>query len=259
MPVGKTFSPQEERYPGHIFILPREETPNSDAKDRGYVLLNRVTPPDVGSLVYRSSSPYESTRGAPFHPVRNTPAIAGRRAPLAKAEPELSYIYASRLLPWRSDRLATSIDVATRHLAGIRARTKEALGIGDGIYDPAARPETHRGKLARLTPAASELLRFRWGVVLTSHAYSRENRWQVLLPVFGPASRPHLHDHRIDSARPWIHAINAQWNAAVLSVTLIVSVSQLDEQIDQILDTTIDEADLHEAERLMSIRLGLPA
>jgi hypothetical protein len=111
-----------------------------------------------------------------------------------RAEPATSYVYPSRLLFWRSERLLTSADVLTLAMRAIRERLKVAMGIGTGIHDSSGSSETHRGKLLRMSDAGVALFGFRWAFVLTEHAYSLQERWQIVAPIFGPAAAVQQHD-----------------------------------------------------------------
>jgi hypothetical protein len=260
------FDARSDRPAGHVFILPHDRVPSSDAKDRGYVLLNRCAPPELGTLAYRSSKSTERDQfGAPAASLAAVPSVlsVGRRRHGDRGSARDSLLYPTRLVSWPSDDLVRSSQTVVTLLRSIRQTTSIALGMGTGTHVSAGLG--HRGKLLRLSHGGSEVLPFRWGVILTEPQYSVEQRWQVLVPIFRRVHTPLPSDVRIgdqaDGERPapkWLSAINPEWGGAVLSCGLICSVSHLDDYVDRIDVATVDQDTLAALEAELAIRFNLP-
>lgn len=262
------FDARSDRPAGHVFILPPDRVPSSDAKDRGYVLLNRCAPPAPGTLAYRSSKPTERDQfGAPAVSLPASASVAPtfRRYGDRGAQPtgNDSLLYPTRLVSWPSADLVRSSQTVTTLLRSIRQTTSIALGMGTGTHVSAGLG--HRGKLLRLSDRGNRVLPFRWGVILTEARYSAEQRWQVVAPVFRSVHKPLPNDVRVgDQADPespapkWLSVINPAWGGAVLSGALICSVSHLDGHVDRIDAVTVDGATLTALEAELAIRFNLP-
>lgn len=261
------FDECSDRPAGHVFTLPHHRVPSSDAKDRGYVLLNRCAPPEVATLAFRSSKPTERDQfGAPavvLDTPSASPAVHSYARRNARGAVDHSLMYPTRLVSWPSLDLVRSAQRVTTLLKSIRQTTATALGLGTGTNLTAG--YGHRGKLVRLSDKGIGLLPFRWGVILTEPKYSAELRWQVIIPIFRDASKPLQYDVVIGdpdasgSAPPgWLAAINPAWTGAVLSCALVCSISHLDGHVDRIDAATVDDATLVAIERELTKRFSLP-
>lgn len=179
------FPEDTPRPAGHVFILPHNRIHSSDRKDRGYVLLNRCTPPENATLAYRSRQITETVRyHAPSLPINGITSVApaargyaGRKMPQLAA----SYVYPGRLLFWDSARLERS-DGTVPMTKSLRDILAASLGLRGTTAD--TRAVGNRGKLLRTSDATYRALGFRWGIILTGDRYSAEERWQVVAPVF---------------------------------------------------------------------------
>jgi hypothetical protein len=263
------FDARSDRPVGHVFILPHDRVPSSDAKDRGYVLLNRCAPPEVATLAFRSSKSTERDQfGAPAASLAAAPSVlpvvrlrrGGADDRVAESD---SLLYPTRLVSWPSADLVRSSQTVTTLLRTIRQTTWIALGMRTGTHVSAGLG--HRGKLLRLSDRGNRVLPFRWGVILTDPQYSAEQRWQVVVPIFRSVSTPLPNDVRIgdqadrESPAPrWLSAINPGWGGAVLSCALICSVSHLDGHVDRLDAATIDQDMLAAVEAQLAIRFNLP-
>jgi hypothetical protein len=254
------FSLDSARPVGHVFILPHREVPSSDQKDRGYVLLNRCTPPSQATLAYRSSQHTEAANHSPVLPVgEQAPSPWNRQhARRGGSTAPRSYVYPTRLVYWDSSRLAQSGDVV-KNTKGLRTAIAQSLGLVPAA--DAALGELpvsgYRGRLLRLSDAGTRRLAFRWGVILTAARYSMERRWQVVVPIFAPGRALAPHDVQLGSKSPWLAAINPAWTDAILSCTLVCSVSHLDGQVDTILTESVDDPTLQATEQMLRARFGL--
>jgi hypothetical protein len=260
------FDARSDRPAGHVFILPHDRVPSTDAKDRGYVLLNRCAPPTPGTLAYRSSKPMERDQfGAPAASLAAAPSVlpVTRRRHGDRASGSDSLLYPTRLVSWPSADLVRSSQTVTTLLRSIRQTTSLALGMGTGTHTSTRLG--HRGKLLRLSDGGSRILPFRWGVILTEPKYSAEERWQVVVPIFRRVHTPLPNDVRIGDqadreppAPKWLSAINPAWGGAVLSCALICSVSHLDGHVDRIDAATVDADTLTALEAEFARRFNLP-
>lgn len=127
------FPEDAPRPAGHVFILPHTQVHSSDKKDRGYVLLNRCTPPANATLAYRSRQITETARyhapslriGGNTSVAPATRGYAGRKMPQEAA----SYVYPGRLLFWNSTRLVRS-DSTIPVTKSLRDVLATSLGLG---------------------------------------------------------------------------------------------------------------------------------
>lgn len=250
------FPEDTPRPAGHVFILPHNRVHSSDKKDRGYVLLNRCTPPANATLAYRSRQVTEAVRyHAPSLPVGGSTSVApatrgyaGRKMPQSPA----SYVYPGRLLFWDSARLERSDGTVP-----VTKALRDVLAASLGLRGTEA--AGNRGKLLRTSDATYGALGFRWGIVLTGNRYSAEERWQVVAPVFRDNRIPLDHDVVVADAKEWISAINPAWKGACVAGTLVCSVSHMDGHVEAILDKWVDPATLSELESRLRARFGLVA
>lgn len=262
------FDDRSDRPAGHVFILPHHRVPSSDAKDRGYVLLNRSAPPAPATLAFRSSKPTERDQfGAPaadLGPVTVSPAARsyGRRS--VRGAGASSLVYPTRLVSWPSIDLVRSVQTVTTLLKSIRQTTATALGMGTGTHVAAG--HGYRGRLLRLSDSGNKVLPFRWGVILTEHRYSAQQRWQIVVPIFRSARKPLPNDVLLgDQCSPatappeWVAAINPTWSGAALACSLVCSVSHLDGHVERIDSTTVDGDTLAGLEAALMTRFALSA
>jgi hypothetical protein len=152
------FDERSDRPAGHVFTLPYHRVPSSDAKDRGYVLLNRCAPPEIATLAFRSSKPTERDQfGAPAV-VLDTPSVSpavhsyARRN--AKGAVGHSIMYPTRLVSWPSSELERSLSdgyyASQEHPADDCRRTWDGNGHAPGLRvrtsgeAPAADRQGHR-------------------------------------------------------------------------------------------------------------------
>ncbi|HEX6749167.1 MAG TPA: hypothetical protein VF092_17860 [Longimicrobium sp.] len=173
MRPGSIFSEMQTRPAGHIFFIPGVERPGDDLKNRPHFLVNRCDPtadPHVlGTLAHMSTKATELTvYGCAGY------VLQDRSQPRDHA----SYVITSRLVPQLAGLLKTSQFSCTDHVRSVRGSVLQAVGIGEGIAEPG--DGSVRGRLARVVDHEAG---FRFGVVLTSHGYSRQRRFQVVVPV----------------------------------------------------------------------------
>jgi hypothetical protein len=109
----------------------------------------------------------------------------------------------------------------------------------------------------RLQHDAANALRTRYAVLLTEHEYSRQGRYQVLLPILG-ADRvpPAAHDLRVPP-KQWMRVFNDPPPGVVFPVDLLQSVW---EPADITADTheVVDESTMREIEAEICSRFDLP-
>jgi len=231
MKHGLSFDSHQPRPAGHIFLLPSQHVYSSDRKNRGYILLRSCTPPEDGTLAYRSRQTTEATvYKAACYPPPPAPPRPGRRE---RPSPEVSYYYPSRLLYWRARELTRSMGADTAAVLGVRHALRSALGIGEGISEL-------RGHIARMTTATLRTLGFRWAVVLTHPDYAAAHRWQTVVPIFGNQRGAGPDDLSSAEGAGWVSVLNAAWTGAVMAIPLTCSVSELDGHVEAILPTTVD-------------------
>jgi hypothetical protein len=77
--------------------------------------------------------------------------------------------------------LPHSIASYTASVGAVQRVTAAALGFGTGAAGPG--DASARGRLAMLSQDVADAFGFKYALILTQHAYSRQRRWQLVVPV----------------------------------------------------------------------------
>lgn len=172
MNPGSAFSGSDTRPAGHIFLIPPDARPGDDPKTRPHFLVNRCDPREdphgLGTLAHMSTKATEIVAyGSPGHRLASVQPASGD-----------SVVVASRLLPQRLDVLVRSMYSAVGDVRSVRRSVLQAIGLGEGLAEPES--GSVRGRLVRIVEPG---LGFSFGFVLTSHRYSAQRRYQVVVPL----------------------------------------------------------------------------
>lgn len=160
--------------PGEVWFLPPEAEEGGDPKDRRHVLLAAHDDGDDGGIfAYASTQPTETRFGAAHllvDPARSrSPRVGFTR---------LSYVYPARLVPAAEEDLVRMTGRLDAEMSHLRAALRRALGLASTAT------EAHwRGRVVRIAGVRAELIDYRYGVVVTEPAYSRHERYQIIVPI----------------------------------------------------------------------------
>jgi hypothetical protein len=261
MRPGARFAPGAVRPAGHIFYLAPEERPTDDPKTRPHFLVNRcdvaADPAVMATLAHMTTKPTEhAAYGCSVHEIEDP----------VRVRHGVVYVLGARLVPCDPDWLTVSGRSAVREVRPVREMVLEAIGLGEGVADSASK--SVRGRLVRIHDSRLDI---RHGCVLTSHAYSANRRYQIIVPVFdrilhGPEGPEPLEPTRWDvipQRKPWWHALPLE--EPVFDTAGLISLSELwrrdrdprrwlKPQIE-IIDALIDDATLAAVEEKIVERL----
>ena len=164
---------------GHVFWLPKGTTWLNREKGRPFALATSCSATSSGTLVYGSTRETERKAGAAC--VEVTPVTAGVNANGLEAR---TFFYPGVMLRAEYADLPAHAGVLGKALRDFRSAVKAALGIGSGSCLRADAPAgSRRGRIVVLEASFARLLRTRFAVLLTEHAYSREKNYHLLVPI----------------------------------------------------------------------------
>ncbi|HKO23359.1 MAG TPA: hypothetical protein VJY65_01320 [Chloroflexota bacterium] len=110
-------------------------------------------------------------------------------------------------------------------LADFKHALKRALGIGTGnCLRPGAPSGSVRGRIVRLERDIANDLRSMFAVLLTEHAYSREKRYQALIPILRGDLLPPSQTGLVVEQQEWSRVFRNPATCMVLPVQLVQSV-----------------------------------
>lgn len=166
---------------GNLYILPAEEDPGGDPKDRAHLVVSLVDPlSDLITLAYCSTQSLEADLGSPhvmIDPAGPTFAVTGLR--------EATYVYPSRLVTEEILRLGSPIGRVLDEMPAMRRELRSALGIGLGTATtPGSALGSLRGQVIQLGPVLAEQLATRYAVVVANPTYARTQRYLNIIPLF---------------------------------------------------------------------------
>lgn len=96
---------------------------------------------------------------------------------------------ASRLIPRSVSRLTRSQLSATDSVRSVRSSVLQAVGVGEGVATLGS--GSVRGSLVRVLDREAG---FAYGVVITAHEYSRQRRFQIVVPIIDRVSEDGLEE-----------------------------------------------------------------
>jgi hypothetical protein len=208
-------------YPGEVWFLPPEAEEGGDSKGRRHVLLTTCDAvDDVGIFSYASTRATEARFGAAclfVDPAADPSASTGFTRP--------SYVYASRLIPARSESLVRMTGRLIDEMPFLRQLLRQALGLGTGTAG-GNRPTAAgwRGRVVRLGRVRAESIGYCYAIIVTEPTYSNRERYQIVVPVedldefeSGPGDLEVTHGE-------WIRAIAAWPRGALVAIADVQSV-----------------------------------
>jgi hypothetical protein len=204
-------------HPGEVWIIPPEEAPGGDPKWRRHLLFTRCEDGDgIAILAYASTQSTERHFGATCYFYDPAASEWGRRGYSGFSHP--THIYPSRLINAAPEDLHRQVGRLVDEMADLRQLLRQALGIGTGTESgDGAASGSWRGRIVRLEDAFAEQLGAEYGLVVTEPRYSCEQRYQILVPVFG-AGEVEPEGSDITSVEPWSGVLLPGAGGVVLAV-----------------------------------------
>ena len=241
-------------YTGEVHFLPPDEAVDGDDKERRHLLLTDCGDEQrlMGTFAYASRQSTEADHGAANHlvnPVRTTYRGTGFNEP--------TYVYPSRLVAYDSRELVDQ-ELAGRlmdDIVPIRDQLRYALGIGTGTaYGTGPAQGSYRGRIAFLADELRDLSGWDFAIVVTEALYSKQRRFQTIIPVFDAADYAECPGVLLIQDRPWVYDLG--WEGALAFTPYVSSVFQ-HREIEYMLPLTVDEATMAELDLAMALRFAL--
>lgn len=241
------------RRQGHVFWLRAGATWLNQDKPRPFALAGTCADPPLATLVYGSTQRTERDAGAASIAVLPVRQGLNRNGLYAT-----THFYPSTLLLSDADRLPGPSGYLGRSVATLRVALRDALGIGCGSCRGTASPAgSRRGRIVVLTPLTARQFRSALAVVLTEPTYSRERRYQIIVPILpGPRGRPDKFDVLVTKA-DWLAAFSHAVESVVLPVSVTLSVRHA-QAIAGETPYVVDDDTLAEIDRRLCDYFSLP-
>lgn len=169
-----------------------------------------------------------------------------------------TFFYPGTLLPIEHEQLPSRAGYLGKSLDDLRAALRVALGIGQGsCLAPGAVAGSRRGRVVTLSPGLARDIETSFAVVLTEARYSRENNYQIILPIYPEhGEAPGKHD-LIVSARDWFRVLPMQVQSVLLPIPTTHSIWH-DDDIDRETASVVDEESLAQIDRRLCAYFSLP-
>jgi hypothetical protein len=224
---------------GNLYLLPAEEDPGGDPKDRAHLVVSLVDPlSDLVTLAYCSTRSSEADLGSPHvlvDPSGATFAVTGLR--------EATYVYPSRLVTEEILRLGQPIGRVLDEMPAVRRELRLALGIGLGTaHTPGPALGGLRGQLIQLGPTLAEQLTTRYAVVVANPTYARKQRYLNIVPLFDSDEYEPASVDLVCDRRQWAAGL-ALPERVLICISAICSCYGLDpNHLDAVLGRVVDDA-----------------
>lgn len=237
---------------GHVFLMQPGATWLNQDKTRPFVLASSCSGSQAGVLAYGSTRATETASGAVA--IEVPPRSSGVNA---NGLTERTFFYPGVLFQVDYGQLPPYRGSLGFLLAEFKRSLTQALGIGTGnCLRPGVPWGSLRGRIVRLERETALDLRSAYAVLLTQHAYSRQKRYQLLIPLFRTdlfaPSEPRLRVF----AKEWSRVFRDPATDVIVPVHLIQSVWH---SADIVAETpyVIDEETLHRIEAELCARFEL--
>lgn len=212
--------PDRRNRQGNIFWFPAGATWLNQNKSRPFALAANVDDPAPATLVYGSTQRTESGAGAisiAVPPIRDGLNRNGLYS--------TTHFYPAALALLDAGALPAPAGYLGRSLPTLRTALRTALGIERGSCLGSASPAgSRRGRLVVLARPVAGQLGSSLAVILTEPAYSREKRYQIIVPILPePRGQPGKYDLSV-SERTWFGAFNRPAKSALIPTNLTVSI-----------------------------------
>lgn len=203
---------------GEVWILP-PEAEGMDKENRRHAIAAPVFATACGTAVYGSTSTRARDRFlSPACTVQARPAENGLVATTHFYPTKLAAVYADEL-----ERRAGTLG-SVDHMR-LRRSLREGLGIGQGRFcDAPENRRSWRGRIVEVVPDATEGGWLRYALVVTCHAHSGFQYYQVVVPVL--TSDPKW-DHPLDVVirdGPLVRLLDDEGHPVVFAIPLTTTV-----------------------------------
>lgn len=238
---------------GNVFWFPAGATWLNQSKPRPFVLAATIEDPAPATLVYGSTQRTESSAGAASIEVAPVRDGLNRNGLYSK-----TYFYPAVLALMDAGALPKAVGFLGRSLPALRTALRTALGIGRGsCLGPASPAGSRRGRLVVLTRPAARQVGSPIAVILTEPAYSRERRYQIIVPVLPePRGQPGRYDLAV-SERTWFGVFNRPVKSTLVPTGLTVSIWHL-QAVARETPYVIDDDTLAEIDQRLCDYFSLP-
>lgn len=240
------------REPGEVWFLPPEAEDGGDPKGRRHVLLTPWDDVDeeAGMFSYASTQATEARFGAAHlfvDPATSRSPHSGFTRP--------TYIYPSRLVRALPEDLLRM----TGRLVAEMPELRQALGIALGLGHAAtatSNAQGWRGRVVRFAPRRSAAIDYEFGIVVTEPAYSRRERYQLVIPVDDLDEFEAEPGDLVIEEPAWLPVQMTNWRGVLIAVPDLQAVFHpLD--IDSWTGAVVDHATVEDIERGLMRLFGL--
>jgi hypothetical protein len=235
------------RYTGEVHFLPPEESPGGDPKSRRHVLLTDCHTDDViATVAYCSTRASEAARGAKYHlidPAKTRYKGTGFDRP--------TFIYLARLISILGEELVD--DPAGRlidDMVPMRERLGEALGLGTGTGAEGTALGSLRGQIVTLAPELADGVDTNLALVLTEPQYSRERRYQIIVPMYDVAEFEENDLDVVVSSAPWLLKLGCGYSVGMLAVPLVQTAFHPEDVVD-LTGVVVDSVTIHQVDEAL--------
>lgn len=147
---------------------------------------------------------------------------------------ERTFFYPGVMLRAEYADLPAHAGILSGSIPGLRAAIRTALGIGSGsCLRPGAPAGSRRGRIVLLEKSFATALRTRFAVLLTEHVYSREKRYQLLVPLFSGNGR--ISDPSVLAVprKDWFDVFGEPTSSALLPAQVVQSAWHADDIVHE--------------------------
>lgn len=243
---------RDEFRPGDVMWLPSDATWLNRGKSRPFALANRCSPSRRGTLVFGSTQATEKAAGAACAEVMPVPQGINKNG-----LPAPTCFYPGVLVPVEYDDLPAHSGILGRSMETLREATRRALGIGTGsCLDPDAPVGSRRGRIMVVERDLAAVLRTRYVAALTEHHYSRQRRYDVVVPLI-PGDRVTADPSvLVREGREWLSAFDPPIGRVLVPVQVVQSTWYADDIVRETRHA-LDNETLEEIDRRLCALFGL--
>lgn len=223
----------------------------------GATWLNRDKPrPFALATPHRGSAPATLVYGSTQRTERNAGATNIEVAPIREGLNRnglyaTTLFYPGILLLIGAGALPVASGFLGRSMVDLRAAVRTALGIGQGsCLNPASPVGSRRGRIVVLSPPVARQLRSPVAVILTEPVYSRERRYQLIVPVLSGIRR-HANEYDVPIAcADWKSLLNqpVEMESAFVPAAVVLSIWH-GQSIARETEYVVDDETLREIDR----------
>jgi hypothetical protein len=237
------------RYPGEVHFLPPEARDEGDLKWRRHVLLNTCEAHgDIGVFSYATRSRVEIGFGGAGYlvdPVRGPDRDSGFSAP--------TYVTPCRLAPVKTESLSQRIGKITHAMPAIRGQVRRAVGATAGTPSGEDSAGSLRGLVVELSSGLARENGTPYAVIVSDPAYSRAQRYQLILPLGNAAEFEAEQFDIVITDRDWPRFVSRDLSVVLLFTKHIQSAFHRSD-IARVLPVAVDPQTMREID-LALVRL----